>query len=180
MEPLFKVGDIVRVRDLDKIEKETQSGLPFGRASKMDAMAGWLCTITGVEPHRYDARGYPRLECDECLYKISPDLGHWSWSSPMLEKVYKECDAQDTRTKDETSFIDEVQKSLDCITSACGVPQSLLQKMDAKVPEKIWDEYFADKVVYATQAPLLSITDKKCDPLKLAIKKHSVKLNFKN
>ena len=160
MEPLFKVGDVVRVRDLDKIEEETQSGLPFGTRSEMVAMAGQLCTITNVETNIYEASDYPRLECDECRYKISPDRCGWSWSSPMLEKVAEPADlrvdAQVTTTKTNVepcaltadSWRSYVDRKLYELSSACSVPSALMPKKD--------DE------------PLI------------AVKKHSVKLNFKN
>lgn len=167
MEAKFKVGDVVRVRDLNKIEKETQSGLPFGKASNMVALVGHLCTITSVEPHAYKAGDFPRFECDEYRYRISSDKGRWSWSSPMLEKVTEPADLrvdeQGITTKAEPltnvepyaltpdgwkSYFDSVLFTK--LSSACSVPSALMPKKD--------DE-----------------------PLKLAlIKKHSVKLNFKN
>lgn len=145
MEPKFKVGEIVRVRDLAEIRKDGRN-IPFPIADGMLSCSFCYYRIDSASM-AYDAADYPNLDCDGYLYMLDGDDERWSWSSPMLEKVC--CDAQDTRTKDETSFIDEVQKSLERIASACGVPKSILSKEDV-------------------------------EPLKLAIKKHSVKLNFKN
>jgi hypothetical protein len=161
MEAKFKVGDVVRVRDLNKIEKETQSRLPFGRSSEMDDMVGQLCTITSVEPHKYKAGDYPRLECDECLYKISPDRYGWSWSSPMLEKVAEPADlrvdAQVTTTKTNVE---------PCALTADG-----------------WKSYF-DSILFTNLSSACSVPSalmpKKDDEPLIAVKKHSVKLNFKN
>jgi hypothetical protein len=157
----FKVGDIVRVRDLDKIEKETQSRLPFGRASEMDAMVGRLCTITGVEPHRYEASDFPRFECDGCRYRISSDEGRWAWSSPMLEKVTEPVD---------------LRVDVQGITTKTNVEPYAL------TPDG-WKSYF-DSVLFTKLSGVCSVPSalmpKKDDEPLIAVKKHSVKLNFKN
>jgi hypothetical protein len=165
MEAKFKVGDVVRVRDLYKIEEETQSGLPFGTRSEMRAMAGHLCTITSVEPHIYEASDFPRFECDGCRYRISSDEGYWAWSSPMLEKV--------------TEPVDLHVYSQGITTKA----EPLTKVEPCELTADSWKSYF-DSILFTKLSSVCSVPSalmpKKDDEPLIAVKKHSVKLNFKN
>ena len=101
MEPIFKVGDIVRIVDLHQLEK---SDVPFHVAQGMLSLSGVLAEITRVEFNIYDLRRYkydssefPNYnKPDGCRYCLKAadiatsklDLG-WQWSSPMLERANK-------------------------------------------------------------------------------------------
>lgn len=87
MEPIFKVGDTVRIRDIRKIT-DTIGLMPFGVTSEMCSLTGKEFRIASVNIGNYNPGNFSRFkDCDGCLYRIDGDKLAWSWSSPMLEKV---------------------------------------------------------------------------------------------
>lgn len=125
MEPIFKVGDTVRIRDIRKIT-DTIGPMPFGVISEMCSLTGKEFRIASVNIGNYNPGNFSRFkDCDGCLYRIDGDKLAWSWSSPMFEKVVE----ADMRKLADTS---------------------------------------------------LPTSDETSRPLKLAIKRYNVKLNFKN
>lgn len=102
MEPIFKVGDIVRIADLHQLEK---SEVPFHVAPAMLSLSGRLVEITNVLPNSYSSGEYPYDSSkfpnynkpDGCRYCLKSadtttsqlNLG-WQWSSPMLKKASKD------------------------------------------------------------------------------------------
>ena len=101
MEPIFKVGDKVRIADLHQLEK---SDVPFHVAKDMLCLSGMLVEITEIDPDNYSSRLYPYDSSefpnynkpDGCRYylksknSVSHQVEKWKWSSPMLEKANKD------------------------------------------------------------------------------------------
>ena len=48
MESIFKVGDVVRIRDLNEIESKYGRKIPFGIVAEMKNMKGDICVISEI------------------------------------------------------------------------------------------------------------------------------------
>lgn len=155
MDSIFKVGDIVCIRDLRELEKK-YGGLPLGVSEEMYAMKGGLHTITDVtDKEIYDVESYENLRPfnpDGRKYRISGDSGIWSWSSPMLELI--------TSAEQYAVFTKEM------VESAISSYKDTLEFVALPIGESLW----------------LKGTDKKKEnKLELKVKNvKRVKLNFKN
>lgn len=155
MESIFKVGDIVRIRDLRELEKK-YGGLPLGVSEEMCAMKGGLHTITDVvDKEIYDVESYEHLRPfnpDGCRYRISGDSGKWQWSSPMLELV----------ASAELSCV----LTKEMVESAISSYKEALKYVTLPIGESLW---------------LKGTDEKKENKLELKVKNvRKVKLNFKN
>lgn len=101
MEPIFKVGDIVRIANLKLLR---DFDVPFGTNSDMEGLRGEKAIIKAVQEKDYDLKNYPTTfidgynPTDGCAYELKPlsedacenPFSLWTWSSPMLEKVGSE------------------------------------------------------------------------------------------
>lgn len=102
MEPIFKVGDIVRIANLQQLFK---SEVPYHVASDMVSLSGMLVEIIKVESNSYSSGDYPYDSSkfpnynkpDGCRYRLKPadtdtsyEVERWQWSSPMLKKASKD------------------------------------------------------------------------------------------
>lgn len=100
--PLFKVGDIVRIRK----RKDDSCSYPFTFTDSMTVYENSIAVITNVEENYYKPKDYT-IEGDGASYEIAfidgsddeesqdekpQPTNDYNWSSPMLEKVntYKE------------------------------------------------------------------------------------------
>lgn len=153
MDSIFKVGDVVRVRDLREIEGKYGAEIPFHTDSGMKNMIGGVHIISKVKNDVYDVERFKHLKdlCpDGCRYSLVGDKGGWAWSSPMLELVAR-AESLCMLTKE------MVESSISSYKKALEYTNALL--------------YF--KIPTTTQ----------CDEKKLELKVKSVrkvKLNFKN
>lgn len=81
MEPLFKVGDIVRVKERTKYKGDYK----FVFSDKMSLQSGKVFTILTVKDNfRTDSYAVPD---DNALYRLKDDPTQSNWSSGMLELV---------------------------------------------------------------------------------------------
>lgn len=95
--PLFKVGDIVRIRK----RKDDSDSYPFAFTDNMTVYENGIAVITSVEENYYKPETYI-IKGDGASYKIAfidgyddeesqdekpQPTNYYNWSSPMLEKV---------------------------------------------------------------------------------------------
>lgn len=86
MEPRFKVGDIVRIKQLSELPFVP----PYKISEAMYQLSGKEARITQVVPNTYHRDAFkdiPSYMLDEAKYIIDIDRGCWKWSLPMLSKV---------------------------------------------------------------------------------------------
>lgn len=81
MEPIFKVGDKVRIK------KRTQPSddYKYSFADAMAKLAGQIFIIKSVSAD-HNTKKRP-VSDDNALYHLKEDVGNWSWASSMLERV---------------------------------------------------------------------------------------------
>ena len=144
MESIFKVGDVVRIREDIRHLEDLSGGLPFHLNADMIRAKGTLCHICSVCEEQYDIESYckipPKL-LDGCSYKIIPldvdseaelRISHRTWSSPMLELVAS-ADLYDTFTKDMAERAREDYKdTLEYVTSRLGFKRPTTTPSDEK------------------------------------------------
>lgn len=162
MEAKFKVGEVVRVKDL-KSMYDGERRVPFSLNSHMFEYSGQLFSVEAVKTNCYKRSEFPDFpDCDECLYVLSTLDGNtigWSWSSPMLEKIdttqVEYPTAVDTKVDagPRKSWYELAQLHRDMLTSIASMPRHIIEASKPKAKD---------------------------EPLKLAIKKRKIKLNFKN
>lgn len=84
MEPLFKVGDLVRVRVRERTNH--YKDYPCCFLDEMTKHSGQIFRIRDVRPNAYSNDDHI-LKGDEAIYLLDEDGHGWKWSSPMLEKI---------------------------------------------------------------------------------------------
>lgn len=102
MEPIFKVGDKVRIVDLQQLK---ESNVPFKVVSDMLPLSGEFVEIIEVispgydiSSYKYDGSEFPNYNKPDgyryCLTSADKDVSlqvcRWKWSSPMLKKASKD------------------------------------------------------------------------------------------
>lgn len=85
MEPRFKVGDTVCIKQLSELEFRP----PFGVNKSMYCYSGKKAKITAVYNDKYIITNEcaPKSMLDGAKYTLDIDDGRWSWSLPMLSIV---------------------------------------------------------------------------------------------
>ena len=84
MEPLYKVGDKVKI-----ITRKTCSGdYRFGFVDDMSNRAGEIVTIKSVEPTTTSL--HIIIEDDGYKYKIVEDRGQYCWASSMFSPLFSD------------------------------------------------------------------------------------------
>lgn len=135
MDSIFKVGDVVRIRDLNEIESKYGRKIPFGIVAEMKNMKGDIYVISEVNNNFYDVEGYEHLKYlrpDGYQYILAGDKGEWKWSSPMLELVAS-AKLYDVFTKDMAERAREDYKdTLEYVTSRLGFKRPTTTPSDEK------------------------------------------------
>lgn len=148
MESIFKVGDVVRIRDIGELTDKF-GNLPFDKNEDMERAKGTLCRICSICEGKYDVKCFckiPKELLDECKYKIKPldvdsdaefRISHWTWSSPMLELVAS-TDLYDTFTKDMAErALEDYKDTLEYVTSRFGFKIPTTTPSDEKNEHKL-------------------------------------------
>lgn len=88
MEPRFKVGDTVYIKQLSELEFRP----PFSINKQMYCYSGKKAKITAINADKYSITDEcaPKSMLDGAKYILDIDDGRWSWSLPMLLKVSKD------------------------------------------------------------------------------------------
>lgn len=81
MEPIFKVGEKVRI----KIRTDNEGDYKFGFTSSMNKYSGEIFTIKEVYPE-YCLKEY-KISDDNAKYVLKEDKDEYSWSSSMLDRI---------------------------------------------------------------------------------------------
>lgn len=81
MEPIFKVGERVRVKK--RIDSESYK---YSFTDSMAQLSGQVFTIEQVVPNNNMNTGFS-IPDDCALYILKEDRKNWSWSSGMLERA---------------------------------------------------------------------------------------------
>ncbi len=89
MEPIFKVGDTVYIKQLSELSFRP----PFGFNGEMYCYFGKKAEIIAVAADVYSRAGYEDIPAsvplDGARYTLNIDGGRWDWSLPMLFTVEK-------------------------------------------------------------------------------------------
>ena len=85
MEPRFKVGDTVYIKQLSELPFKP----PFNINKQMYCYSGKKAKITAVNTDKYIITDEcaPKSMLDGAKYTLDIDNGRWSWSLPMLFTV---------------------------------------------------------------------------------------------
>lgn len=81
MEPIFKVGDRVRVK-----KRIDDKSYKYSFTYDMAQLSGQVFTIEQVVPNNNMSTDYS-IPDDCALYRLKEDGRNWSWSSGMLERA---------------------------------------------------------------------------------------------
>lgn len=86
MEPLFKVGSKVTIKD---IGDDDSYDYPFSFVPKMAEYKNQSFEIVRIERGMGDFSSYKYYDKYDglCYYLNAP--GHWCWSSPMFQETYE-------------------------------------------------------------------------------------------
>lgn len=89
MEPIFKVGDTVYIKQLSELPFKP----PFGLNEAMHCYSGKKAKIIAVAANAYSRAEHEDIPAsmplDRVRYTLNIDGGRWSWSLPMLSTVEK-------------------------------------------------------------------------------------------
>ncbi len=125
MKPIFKVGEKVRIADLQQL---IESDVPYHVAPDMLSFSGMLAEITMADPDcytdsiykKYNSSEFPNYnKPDGCRYHlklagtVTSDLvEYWQWSSPMLKKVEEVEDLKANKDSNSPLKIKVTRKSI--------------------------------------------------------------------
>lgn len=110
MEPRFKVGDTVCIKQLSELEFRP----PFGINEHMHCYSGKKAKITAVYNDKYTITDEcaPKSMLDRAIYTLDIDYGRWIWSLPMLSTVDGEMIKKYKEDKESSSITITIKRKL--------------------------------------------------------------------
>ena len=114
MEPRFKVGDTVCIKQLSELEFRP----PFGVSGQMYCYSGKKAKITAINNDKYDRYDkitgdiIPKSMRDGAKYTLDIDNGRWSWSLPMLSTVEEEVIKKSKEDKESPAITITIKRRL--------------------------------------------------------------------
>lgn len=110
MEPRFKVGDTVYIKQLSELKFRP----PFGISVPMYLYSGKKAKITAVANDKYIITDEcaPKSMLDGAKYTLDIDNGRWSWSLPMLSTVKEEVIKKSKEGKESPAITITIKRKL--------------------------------------------------------------------
>ena len=110
MEPRFKVGDTVYIKQLSELPFKP----PFSINKSMYCYSGKKAKITAVANDEYIITNEcaPKSMLDGAKYILDIDDGRWSWSLPMLSTVKEEVIKKSKEGKESPAITITIKRKL--------------------------------------------------------------------
>lgn len=110
MEPIFKVGDTVYIKQLSELTFRP----PFGISGNMYYYSGKKARIIAINADKYSITDEyaPKDTLDGVKYTLDIDNGRWSWSLPMLSAVKEEVIKKSKEGKESSDITITIKRKL--------------------------------------------------------------------